>query len=197
MPLAFDSASHGQITFGFFNIDSDMLLLANRFFFADVFCEAMAGVARGDAAAFEVSWPGYVIEKAEDIGDLMGAIHGIRFTGFIGDTYLRYPFPERDEDFKQKPEGFETQAEFLEMITPYGDEVAIALSGDRDAAEVTLAGLRFTREQFHELVKYVWRGGWPRWRDEDRPAYVLDMKAAIDADGHWMFGGLRLSTASR
>jgi hypothetical protein len=27
MPLAFESISHGTIAFGFFNIDSDMLLL--------------------------------------------------------------------------------------------------------------------------------------------------------------------------
>jgi hypothetical protein len=31
MPLAFQSLSHGTITFGFFNIESDMLLL-DRYF---------------------------------------------------------------------------------------------------------------------------------------------------------------------
>jgi hypothetical protein len=31
MPLAFDTLSHGKIAFGFFNIESDMLLLEQYF----------------------------------------------------------------------------------------------------------------------------------------------------------------------
>lgn len=34
MPLAFESISHGTLPFGFFNIESDMLLLDHYFFFA-------------------------------------------------------------------------------------------------------------------------------------------------------------------
>jgi len=30
----------------------------------------------------------------------------------------------------------------------------------------------FSRAQFQELVKYVWRGGYPRWKNETRPAYL-------------------------
>ncbi|MBC8441147.1 MAG: hypothetical protein H8D87_15855 [Deltaproteobacteria bacterium] len=37
MPLSFTSKSHGNIAFGFFNIESDMLLLEKYFFFADGF----------------------------------------------------------------------------------------------------------------------------------------------------------------
>jgi hypothetical protein len=33
MPLAFESESHGTIAFGFFNIESDVLLLDRYFFF--------------------------------------------------------------------------------------------------------------------------------------------------------------------
>ena len=33
MPLTFDSLSHGKVAFGFFNIESDMLLLDHYFFF--------------------------------------------------------------------------------------------------------------------------------------------------------------------
>ncbi len=32
MPLSFRSENHGNIAFGFFNIESDMLLLENYFF---------------------------------------------------------------------------------------------------------------------------------------------------------------------
>jgi hypothetical protein len=35
MPLAFESLSHGTIAFGFFNIESDMLLLDRYFLFAE------------------------------------------------------------------------------------------------------------------------------------------------------------------
>ena len=45
MPLSFKSESHGDIAFGFFNIESDMLLLENYFFFADKFCEWMTQMA--------------------------------------------------------------------------------------------------------------------------------------------------------
>jgi hypothetical protein len=37
MPLAFESLSHGAIAFGFFNIETDFLLLERYFFFADSF----------------------------------------------------------------------------------------------------------------------------------------------------------------
>ena len=47
MPLAFDSLNHGTIAFGFFNIEIDMLLLENLFFFADRFCGAVAELSRG------------------------------------------------------------------------------------------------------------------------------------------------------
>ena len=36
MPLAFESLSHGTIAFGFFNIDSDMLLLEKSAFCLDL-----------------------------------------------------------------------------------------------------------------------------------------------------------------
>ncbi len=45
MPLAFQSLSHGQIAFGFFNIETDMLLLDIHFFFADDFCRAVRELA--------------------------------------------------------------------------------------------------------------------------------------------------------
>ena len=46
MPIAFNSLSHGKVAFGFFNIESDMLLLEHDFFFSTVFCEHMSRIAR-------------------------------------------------------------------------------------------------------------------------------------------------------
>jgi hypothetical protein len=191
MPLTFQTVDRGPVAFGFFNIESDMLLLENAFFFADAFCARVVDVARGEAAR-RSAWSVRVIDDPANIGDLMGAIRGVRLTGFVGETYRRYPFPERDEDFRQQPEGNRTQAEFLEMIEPVSEAREIPFEVDPDAEEVRLGEHRFTRTGFSELVDYVWRGGWPRWRDGIRPDYVVAMRAEIDRSDHWLFRDLEL-----
>ncbi len=116
MPLAFESLSHGTIAFGFFNIESDMLLCDCHFFFADDFCAKIGQM--GEHAAepeYQTVWKVYTIESHEEIGDLMGAIHGVRFTGFIGELYGRFPFPQQPVDFKQNPEGDQTQSLVAEI----------------------------------------------------------------------------------
>ncbi len=45
MPLLFQSLSHGEIPFGFFNIETDMILLQNYFFFASDMAENMIKLA--------------------------------------------------------------------------------------------------------------------------------------------------------
>ncbi len=182
MPLAFPSVNRGEVAFGFFNVDSDMLLLEQHFFFADAFCARVGDLAGAFAGeAVESVLAGHVIARPEDVGDLMGAIHGVRFTGFLGDTYRRYPFPARPEDFKQQPEGHETRDVLLGLIEPYAESAAILFRADPVAGEVAIGDVRFTRAVFQDLVAYVWRGGWPRWRDEVRPDYVLAMQDAIAA----------------
>jgi hypothetical protein len=193
MPLAFESMSHGQIAFGFFNIESDMLLLEHYFFFADEFCALAGRLANSDSAEkFETDWGVYNIEKREDIGDLMGAIHGVHFTGFIGETYRKYPFPRHPEDFKQKPQGHETQAVFREMIEKYANKVEIPFIADLEKQEVSIREYGFSRDAFLELVSYVWAGGYPRWQSETRPGYVREMKDAIGQSSHWLFDEFQL-----
>ncbi len=193
MPLAFDSISHGTIPFGFFNIDSDMLLLDRYFFFAIEFCSRIREIAecRGPGP-YEASWDVYDIPNAGDIGDLMGAIHGIRYTGFIGEVYLRFPFPERPEDFKQKPEGFRTRDDVEAIIKKFAWTVEIPFCIDQEASEVSIGPYRFTRASFQGFIRYVWQGGYPRWRDEIRPDYVLAMKDAIGLSSSRALSGLDL-----
>ena len=177
MPLAFESITHGTVAFGFFNIDSDMLLLNHCFFFADEFCRCVRELDNADGSAvFKSGIDGFFIENQEDIGDLMGAIHDIRFTGFIGDTYRRYPFPSNPADFKQKPDGFRTRDEFTEMILPYAHERRFEFRTDADSETVFIGEYAFSRHNFAQLVNYVWEGGYPRWLDGKRPAYVLAMR---------------------
>ena len=190
MPLAFESTTHGTFAFGFFNVRSDMLLLDNRFFFATAFCALMGERAGSEAGARAAALDGWVIDRPEDVGDLMGAIRGRRFTGFIGDTYRRYPFPAAPEEFRQAPEGDGTQAEFAAMIEKYARRAPSPFEADRTAGRVAMGGVEVTVAVFHDLLRYVWRGGYPRWRDEVRPAYVVAMKERIGESARWPFAGI-------
>lgn len=193
MPLAFDSISHGTIAFGFFNIDSDMLLLDRYFFFATDFCSYITEVAVNCTRdPYKKSWDVYHIPDAEDIGDLMGAIHGIHYSGFIGEVYSRFPFPERREDFKQKPEGVRTRDEIEEIIKKFASSLQITFVIDQETEEVSIGPYRFSRTGFQELIQYVWQGGYPRWKDEIRPDYVTAMKAKIGLSLCSIFNGLQL-----
>ena len=193
MPLAFDSISHGSVAFGFFNIDSDMLLLDRYFFFAPEFCDYVSGISDSDLDGdYKNHWQVYHIADQQDIGDLMGAIHGIRHVGFIGDSYRRFPFPEKPEDFKQKPEGFKNRAIMEAMIEKYTGLTRIPFTALKEVREISIGAYIFSRASFQDLIKYVWRGGYPRWRDETRPDYVMAMKRKIEQGKHWLFDGFVL-----
>ena len=191
MPLAFESISHGTIAFGFFNIDSDMLLLDRYFFFATEFSKYISGMAESDKdGACETRWQAYHIADPEDIGDLMGAIHAIRHTGFIGETYRQFPFPVNPDDFKQKPEGHMNRKIVESMIEKYAETCRINVAFDEKVQEISIGAYRFTRAVFHQLLNYVWRGGYPRWQDEIRPDYVMDMKKAVEKSDNSLFAGI-------
>ena len=66
MPLAFDSISHGSIAFGFFNIESDMLLCDHYFLFADEFCRYVEDIAiNAGRPTYQTFWNIRFIEKSE------------------------------------------------------------------------------------------------------------------------------------
>ena len=140
MPLAFDSLSHGSIAFGFFNIESDMLLCDRYFLFADEFCGYVADMAEaGGEQTNQTIWLVQNIQTAEAIGDLMGAIHGVRYTGFIGELYRCFPFPPGAQDFKQNPQGFQTQSQVSEIIAKYAEPLEITVTVN-NVAPVVEAG---------------------------------------------------------
>ncbi len=180
MPLAFHSLSHGTIAFGFFNIETDLLLLDQYFFFATDFCGHLHKMAaHKNKKPYEDVWPIYEISSPEKIGDLMGAIHGIRFTGFIGEVYQRFPFPTEPEDFKQKPYGVDNQTILRSMIDAYAVKQCISVSFLSDRSEIAIGVYRFEKSVFQQLIAYVWRGGYPRWQYESPPDYVAAMKKEI------------------
>lgn len=181
MPLAFRSESHATVAFGFFNIDVDMLLLQNLFFFADDFCEAAASVLPSGEPGAQAGLPGWRIEDPGKIGDLHGAIQGVNLAGFLGETYRLFPFPARPEDFKQSPEGDRNREPVRAAIDRFGTGETFPLLHD-DAGDVRIAEYIFSPSGFEALLDYVRAGGYPRWRDETPPAYVGRMDEALKRD---------------
>lgn len=190
MPLSFRSQSHGNIAFGFFNIESDMLLLENYFFFADDFCKWINQMAKQDDAGTKtLQCQVYYIDNPNDIGDLMGAIHGMRFVGFIGKLYTLFPFPDDPKAFKQNPEGYQTREIVLSEIEGVAKRKDIQIEFLKDG-QIKIDPYRFDKRVFHELIRYVWQGGYPRWKDEKRPEYVLEMKERVQDSHNSFFKGV-------
>jgi hypothetical protein len=191
MPLEFRSLSHGPIAFGFFNIESDMLLLEHYFFFANDFCKYISDLSARKEGDFKGNiWHVYYIERPSDIGNLMGAIHGIIFQGFIGEVYKLFPFPSLPEGFKQKPDGTKNRQTIENLIQHFARAIDIAVVIDEDRKKISLGDYSFSRDSFQELIKYVWRGGYPRWQNEVRPDYVLAMKHALERSNEPLFEGI-------
>ncbi|RJR50332.1 MAG: hypothetical protein C4576_05785 [Desulfobacteraceae bacterium] len=191
MPLAFPSLSHGTIAFGFFNIDTDLLLLEHYFVFADLFCgyvSELAGEVENESP--EKKWDLHSIENSVQIGDLMGAINSVNFSGFIGDVYRRFPFPRNPSEFKQKPEGYRNKDIVSEILVKYAVETQVSFKADQALSTVQIGEYLFPATVFQELVQYVWLGGYPRWRDGIRPGYVLEMKKAVEESRLWVFAGI-------
>ncbi len=190
MPLSFRSTNHGNIAFGFFNIESDMLLLEKYFFFADRFCGWMIELAQQrdeDYTALEC--PVFHISDPHDIGDLMGAIHGMQFTGFIGNLYQRFPFPKDPGEFKQSPKGFLTRELVTLEIEKFAKRKEIPIGFSKEG-KFHMGSYDFDPDVFGELIRYVWQGGYPRWKDEVRPPYVLQMKSQITMSQNRFFKGV-------
>jgi hypothetical protein len=205
MPLAFHSLSHGTVAFGFFNIETDMLLLERVFFFADRFCRAVVELAwavdqAGDSASGDVgqaTFGGWQIEQPAALGNLHGAIAGADLSGFIGATYRRFPFPAHPDGFKQSPHGGQRQSEVTEMIECYGRRERFTLTCGAGGRSVRLGDYEFDRHAFTELVDYVEHGGYPRYRKEARPDCVRVMMTELrELSAPWLAPAASRSASS-
>ena len=168
-----------------------MLLCDRYFFFADDFCANIAAMVQyAGESVYQTVWHVQTIANAEEIGDLPGAINGVRFTGFIGELYRRFPFPQQLEEFKQNPEGAQTQTIVTEIISKYARNTEIQIAVDNGKMETAIGLYLFNRIQFQALLKYVWRGGYPRWKNDIRPAYVTEMKNKILLNSRGVFNDI-------
>jgi len=192
LPLAFDSQSHGRIAFGFFNIETDLLLLENLFFFADDFCELLERLAAPKPPP-EDALEGWVIKDRHKIGDLHGSIAGYNLSGFMGRVYELHPFPQDPAAFKQQPEGSRNREEMEGLLRDWAEQVSIRVEVADPGPGVGIGPFRFDRAAFLELVKYVWRGGMPCWQDGLRPDYVERMGQVLSRSRSGLFAGLSLA----
>lgn len=193
MPLEFESLSHGKIAFGFFNIETDLILLNHYFLFADNFCHYISEIAETQLEEnYQSSWNIYPIEHNANIGNLMGAIYGIDHSGFIGEIYKIFPFPKKKGEFKQNPEGFKTQTIIEELIQKYAKKTSVPFLVNQKEGKIAIGEYFFNETSFRELIEYIWVGGFPRWKDEIRPTYVLAMKEKIEQSKNPLFNGLIL-----
>jgi hypothetical protein len=190
MPLEFESLSHGKIAFGFFNIETDMILLNQYFFFAEDFCHYISQAAQANEHIFKRSWEIYPLQNGADIGNLMGAIYGSDHRGFIGEIYQLFPFPKHQEDFKQKPQGNHARALMERLIQKYTSKTDIHFMMDQKTEQINIGEYLFGKLSFHKLIEYIWMGGFPRWKDNLRPDYVLSMGKVIDRSTNSLFNGL-------
>ena len=121
MPLAFDSLSHGKIAFGFFNIETDLLLLNRYFFFASDFCRCLVEAGslshEGDCG---IGLDGIVRleedqDRRSDGGDSRGGFPGIYRRGLSPLSLSAGP-----RRLQAKPEGFQTRSVLEPILTDYG-----------------------------------------------------------------------------
>ena len=79
MPLAFQSINKGVIPFGFFNIETDLLIMDQYFVFAYDFCQNILDMSEKEGQASQiVTWKIYHIEDRSDIGDFKAREEGRR-----------------------------------------------------------------------------------------------------------------------
>lgn len=188
MPLAFATLNRGVVPFGFFNIRTDMVLLAEHFAFADDVCGWVETLA-ATSDDVHIRRPAWLIADPAVLGDLQGAMAGDDLSGFLGTVYARFPFPERREDFRQDPDGHRARPEIEPLIDRFAQREEIEIRSTAATGTVELGGCLFDEPGFAELVRYLWRGGFPRWRDDTPPGYVDHMMEAVRSSPSWLFLG--------
>jgi hypothetical protein len=135
------------------------------------------------------TWSVYILHEGQ-IGNLMGAISGVVFQGFIGEVYTHFPFPHEPEKFKQNPEGYRTRGLIEEIVNRYTGPSEIFVAVDSNQQKIAIGEYHFSKAGFHALLGYLWAGGYPRWKEGVRPSYILNMKRAVEGSTNPLFHGI-------
>jgi hypothetical protein len=182
MPLAFSSLSHGTVAFGFYNVETDGLLLDRFFFFCTDFCRAASQL---EELRFQnercVAVPGFRFEEPERIGDLHGAIEGVRHGGYLGEVYRRWPFPSRPEEFRQRLHGARNRGAVEDLLRRWAPPFEIPIAFSASEERYRIGPYVFSEGQYAALLASVLRGGYPTWEGFEEglcPAYVANLGRA-------------------
>jgi len=178
MPISFSSISHGRVPIGFFNIETDMLLMDRYFFFSTDFCEWIIEWADAEDFSRDEKMV-YAIQQREMIGNLSGAIYGYEFTGFLGEVYKLFPFPESRSGFKQKPYGTQNRQAAERAIQPFAVQLKIPIVFHHESLTIKFGDYTFSAEVFQEIIGYIEAGGMPGWLNGRPPDYVIRMMAQL------------------
>jgi hypothetical protein len=190
MPLGFHSLNQGEIAFGFFHIETPLLLLDNRVFWCSDFCAAFNQLTLADEnEPFRSSIDGHLFHSRAEYGDLQEAIAGVNHDGFIGSLYALIPFPTTREAFVQKTAGQLTNATVLEQVSKFAEAYAMKITAEQDTGLFTFDDVEFEPGTLRQLIEYIWRGGMPGWENGMRPAF-LDGYADLwrQSDSPWVTG---------
>ncbi len=177
MPLLHSSSSHGEVAFGFYNIETDALLLDGLFFFCSDFCRSMEKLALGPG---ETEIDGYRFDDPAAIGDFHGAMQGRNFTGYFGELYRKWPMPEAPDRFRQKLAGEESRDLSEAILARHAKAETIFCRRETDGV-VEIGEYIFSLGQFLDLIRYIRRGGLPTWEGYENgkaPARVIDLAVA-------------------
>ena len=178
MPISFSSISHGQIPIGFFNIETDMLLMDRYFFFSTDFCEWIIEWANAENLNCDEKMV-YAIQQREMIGNLSDAIYGYEFTGFIGEVYKLFPFPENRSGFKRKPYGTQNRKAAERAIQPFAVQLKIPIVFHQESLTIDFGDYTFSADVFQEIIGYIEVGGMPGWLNGRQPDYVTEMMTQL------------------
>jgi hypothetical protein len=190
MPLAFQSLNRGTVAFGFFHIETDLVLLERRVFWCRQLCELFSDLAAtGPDREMWARLPGW--EPAE-LGDLHGAIAGVSHAGLIGELYRRWPFPADPAGFRQKAAGAADRGEVAALLDRHGRRAEWEVIARRKGARLELDGTAFDPPGAKALAVYLWRGGMPGWQEGRRPDYLWEAAEAWRAAANPLLAGLEL-----
>lgn len=187
MPISFCSISHGQIPIGFFNIETDMLLMDRYFFFSTDFCEWIIQWASTEDFSHDEKMV-YAIQQREMIGNLAGAIYGYEYTGFIGEVYKLFPFPESRSGFKQKPYGTRNRQIVERTVQPFAVQLKIPIVFHQERRTIDFGDYTFSADVLQEIIGYIEAGGMPGWLNARPPHYVTKMMGQLATSPHRLFG---------
>jgi len=186
MPISFTSIGHGQIPIGFFNIETDMLLMDRYFFFSTDFCKWIIEWADAEDFSRDTKMV-YVIQQREMIGSLSGAIYGYEFTGFIGEVYKRFPFPQNPWGFKQKAYGTVNRQAVERSIQPFAVQLKIPIVFHQENLTIDFGDYTLSADVFQKIIEYIVAGGMPGWLDGQAPDYVTKMMTQLATTHHRHF----------